>query len=108
MLIHGEVLAGVFTLKFNVSRDAVEGWTVVVTDRWLTRLEEQTSAAAPWGLLDRLIEKAIDGCHAQSSSQRPPRELKPALTTYTVPKATHASVLGPKRAPTGEGDTTNG
>jgi hypothetical protein len=96
-LIHGECLVGSFTLKFSVSRDG-ETWTVSVTDRWLTRYEEETSAAAPYGLLDRLIEKAIDGCHAQSASQRPPRELRPALQSYTIKTTPRTSVLGPKRA----------
>ena len=98
MLIHGEVLSGTFTLKFSVSRSD-GGWTVSVTDRWLNRYEEETSAASPYGLLDQLIERAIRGCHAQSASQRPPRELKPALQSYTVPVTKRTSVLGPKRTP---------
>lgn len=96
-LFHGEYLSGEFTLKFNASRDG-ETWTVGVTDRWLNRYEEETNAASPYGLLDQLIERAIRGCHAQSASQRPLRELRPALQTYTVPIAKRTSVLGPKRA----------
>jgi hypothetical protein len=96
-LFHGEYLSGEFTLKFSASRDA-DTWTVLVTDRWLNRYEEETNAASPYGLLDQLIERAIRGCHAQSAAQRPPRELRPALQTYTIPKTAHTSVLGPKRA----------
>ena len=96
-LFHGEYLSGEFHVEVPRTRDA-EVWTVSVTDRWLNRYEEETSAASPYGLLDQLIERAIRGCHAQSARSDHRASCGRRCKRTPFPKRRARRCLGPKRA----------
>src|SRR5262245_61813284 len=75
MLIKGEAISGIWTLRFS-AHQADDVWSIEVRTPYGKMLAAETRAPLPFEHLNHLLGEGFDGCGRTSASQRPPR---PAL-----------------------------
>ncbi len=93
MVLQGECISGIWTIKYSASRDG-DVWRVETRDPYNVVVESETSGASPFALLESEIAAAINRCR----NRVPERQPRPALKIHRDIEATEqTSRLGPRR-----------
>jgi len=99
MLLKGEAISGIWTLKYSAHL-ADEVWSIEVRTPYGKLMTAETRAPSPFDALSKLLGEGFDSCGQTSVSQRPPRTLSGRMPTKN---AKRALVLGLRRIATEKG-----